>query len=104
VVETLVIKQEKEEEALEWRKKLDEYIKKHPELYKEVKSQKVFAQLFGGTLGGYVEMLEFESLADVEKFLNKVNQDEEFLTTIVSEALNFIVPGTRSLSVWAPVQ
>ncbi len=41
-----------------------------------VKSYKMFAQMFGGNSGGYVEMWKFENIADLEKFFNKVPQSD----------------------------
>ena len=103
MVETLVVKPEKEAEFTAWLKKYAAYMEKHPQLFKEVKSHKMFAQVLGGNLGGYVEMLEFENLAEFEKWLNRLMQNKEFMTTIESEAVAFMVPATRSLSMWNPV-
>ena len=36
--------------------------------------------MFGGNFGGFVEMWEFEDLADLEKFFNKVLQSDCMMT------------------------
>lgn len=48
-------------------------------------------------------MWEMESLADVEKFLNKCMADKEWMTKFYPEFAALMVPGTHSLNVWTPV-
>jgi len=103
LVETLVVKPEKQAEITAHLKNANEFTEKHPELFKEVKSLKIFAQMLGGTMGGYAEMLEFESLAEFEKWINRLMQDKEYMSTIHSEGMASILPGTQSLSMWSPV-
>src|SRR3990170_7192714 len=98
-VGTYVIKPEKREEYMAIIKKWAAYIKKNREKCKELKSWKLFAQMLGGNSGGYVEMGEFESLADFEKFINRIEQDKELNTTIMSGFMNCIVPGTYSMNI-----
>lgn len=100
VVETFVVKPEKQAEFMKVSKKYLEWIKKHPQLFKEMKSHKMFAQMFGGNMGGYVEMSEFENLEDCEKCNRRAMQNKEFMTTINAEGMTLIVPGTHSMSTW----
>jgi len=94
-VETYVIKPEKQEEHMALVKKFVALKEKNPQKSKELKSWKLFAQKFGGNnCGGYVEMSEFENLADVEKFSNRMMQDKEFMTTIVSSFISCTVPAS----------
>jgi len=104
MVETYVVKPEKQTDFTVWIKKYFAGIKKHPQLFKEVKSHKMFAQMLGGSWGGYVEMWEFESVADCEKCLNRVLQDKEWMTTLWAEAVAFVVAGTHSMSIWNSVE
>jgi hypothetical protein len=84
-VETYAIKPEKREEYLAIMKKWVAYIKKNKEECKELKSWRLFSQMIGGNSGGYVEMGEFESLADFEKFMKRTfHGQKELITTIVS--------------------
>jgi hypothetical protein len=57
--------------------------------------------MIGGNEGGYVEMGEFDSLADFEKFMHRTFHGEDALiTTIVSEFTTCVVPGTYSVNIW----
>jgi len=58
--------------------------------------------VFGGNFGGFVEMWEFESLADLEKWLNKYALDRDY-ATFHPEFMALIVPERYSINIWAPV-
>ena len=103
-VETYIIKPDKKEEYMAIIKKWAAYIKKNKEKCKELKSWKLFSQMIGGNIGGYVELGKFENLAEYEKFINRIEQDEEFITTIASPFFNnCLVPATYSLNIWNSV-
>ena len=101
-VEMYVIKPEKQEEYMALVEKWAAYIK-NKEKCKELKSWKLFSQTIGGTTGAYVEMGEFENLANFEKFMNRIEQDKKFITTIMSPWMSCIVPGTYSMNIWKSV-
>ena len=103
MVETYVVKPDKQEEFREFGKKYVEWTKKRSDLFKEVKSWKLFAQVLGGNCGGYVEMWEFENLADGEKAMNRMMQDKEFTTTIYSEFASLLVSATHTINIWNSV-
>jgi hypothetical protein len=103
VVETYLVKLDKLGDYQALGKKFEAFMKKRPSLFKEVKSHKVFSHLFGGNWGGYVEMTEVESMADVEKFYNRLMADKEFMAQIYQEFIALIVPGTYSLNMWNSV-
>jgi len=103
MVETYVIKPDKQAEFVEFGKKYVEWTKKRQDLFKEVKSWKLFAQVLGGNFGGYVEMWEFENLADGEKAMNRMMQDKEFIMTIIPEFASLIVPATHTINIWNSV-
>ena len=103
-VETYVIKPEKQEEYMAFMKRWVAYIKKNKAKCKELKSWKLFSQMIGGNSGGYVEMGEFESLADFEKFMHRIlHGQEKSIATIVSGFTTCVVPGTYSANVWSSV-
>jgi hypothetical protein len=102
VVERYVVKPDKLGEFKALIKKFDAMVKKRPGLLKEMKSYKVFSDLFGGNWGGGAWMTEVESLADFEKAFKRVMADKEY-TTMMAEWNALIVPGTYSISVWTPV-
>lgn len=99
MVETYVAKPEKQEELMSLLRKWFAGTKKNKAKYKELKSYKLYAQVFGGNRLGYFEMWEFESMADLEKLLNRINQDKEFLK-VVSDFTSCIVPDTWSINIW----
>jgi len=103
VVETYVVKPGKQGELMLLLQRMREYKKKNPEGFKEMKSKRIFSQMFGGVSGGYVELNEFDSLADAEKYITRTDKDEGFMK-LLQEALQFIVPATYSLNVWKAVE
>ena len=104
LVSTWVEKPDKLAESMAFSKKYFAWMKERPDLFKEAKSYKVFSHMLGGYAGGYVEMIEFENLADLEKWFNRYNSDKEHMTKIWPEFLPLIVPGTFSMNVWTSVQ
>ena len=99
-VVTWIIKPDKLGEFTEWYEKFLEWMKKHPDLFREVKSRRLFSHLIGGNVGGYVEIWELENMADWEKWYNKVIQSE-YMTKLYPEAAVLEVPGSESTSVWS---
>jgi len=101
-VENYILKPDKLGEFLEHRKKWEAWKQENPELCKEMKSSKFFSQLPTGIIGGYVEMTEFENLAEMEKFTNKLAKSD-YMTKFYPDWLNFLVPGTYSMNIWRSV-
>jgi len=102
IVDTHVVKPEKQAEYTSLMQKVREYMKENPETFKEVKSWKVFAQMFGGIAGGHVQLREFNNMADIEKSLTKMFKDKGF-TEIKQEFNRLIEPATHSWNVWNAV-
>jgi len=103
VVETYVVKPGKQGELMSLLRKMREYKGKNPERFKEMKSKRVFSQMFGGVSGGYIELDEFDSLADAEKYIARMNKDEGFMK-LYKKAVQLVVPATYSLNVWKAVE
>lgn len=105
VVETYVIKPEKQAEFVTYKEKWKKFFafREKPEFFREVKSHKLFAQVLGGNYGGYVEMWEFENLADCEKFSNKLMQSD-YMTKLYPEFASLIVPATHVMNTWNSVE
>jgi hypothetical protein len=103
-VEAYVAKPEKHEEYMAIMKKWAAYIRKNKEKCKELKSWNLLSQMTGGNSGGYVEMSEFESLADYEEFMHRVfHGNDKLITAIVSGFTVCVVPGTYSMNIWNSV-
>ena len=98
LVENFVVKPDKQMEFLAYKEKWKKFF---APLLKELKSYRMFSQMFDGSYGGFVEMWEFESLADLEKFFGKVKSD--YMKKFYPEFASLIVPGAYSMSVWNSV-
>jgi hypothetical protein len=103
MVDTYAVKPDKLGEFPEFIKKFTAFVKKRPDLIKEIKSFKINSKLIGGTWGGYVEMYEFENVADFEKCFGRIMQDKEFMTEIYAKIPNYIVLGSESIEIWNSV-
>ena len=102
LVSTYVVKPDKQEEYKAMYRRLLEYMKENPEEVKELKSWKVFTQTFGDIYGKYMEIYEFDSMADYERFEERASKNKEYLEIFENQML-FFVPGTVSNSIWNPV-
>jgi hypothetical protein len=103
VVETYVVKPGKQEELMSLLQRMREYKEKNPRGFKEMKSKRLFSQMFGGVAGGYVELNEFDSLADAETYFARTAKDEGYMK-LYQEALQLVVPATYSLNVWRALE
>ncbi len=83
-------------------KRSKEFMEKHPELFGELKSQKIVTQTMGAEVGTFMEILEFESLTEIDKFVARLMKNEEFVA-IHNEAQSWFVPGTHKLTLWTLV-
>ncbi len=102
IVETYVVKPGKDGELVSLLKRIAEHKKENPDKFKEMKSKKIFSQLFGGISGRYTEMIEFDNMADAEKYMTREEKDEEFMK-LYQEAMLLLVPATYSMNVWKSV-
>lgn len=102
VVETYVMKPEKQGGFKSLLQRFLGYMKENPALFKEMKSWKLFTQTFGGIFGAYVELIEFDSLAEREKCYTRLLKDKEF-SRMYQEFMTHIDTATFSMSVWEPV-
>ena len=103
MVETYVIKPKKLAEFTAYKKKISSWKETHQELFATVKSYRMFARAIGGTWGGFMEMWEFENLADCETWMNKIMQSE-YPTALQPEFLASVTPATYSITIWNPVE
>jgi hypothetical protein len=101
-LETVVVKPEKQEEAMALWQKMVKYMKEHPEKTR-AKSTKIFTQVFGGTFGALVVMSEYDSLADWEKDYATMMQDETQMK-VMQEFMALIVPGTFSVNILSALE
>jgi len=102
-VDTWVIKPEKQAEFTKLWKRYLKYFKENPKLFKEMKWNKTFTQMFGGTYGAYISLSEFNSLADMEK-LNKRTMKDPTLMKLNQEMMPLIDPTTYTTNVWTTLE
>lgn len=98
-----MVKPGKHRELISLLQRMREYKEKNPEGFREMKSKRIFSQMFGGVAGGYVELNEFDSLADAETYIARTAKDEGFMK-LYQEALQLVVPATYSLNVWKALE
>ncbi len=80
-------------------KRNKDFMEKHPGLYGELKSQETITQTMGEEVGAFMEILEFDSLTDIDRFVSRLMKNEEFVA-IRGEAQSWFVPGTHKLTLW----
>ena len=102
IIETYVVKLGKQEELVSLLHRIRKYKEENPERFKEMKSKRVFSQMFGGISDGYIEMNEFDSMADAEKYMTRISEDKGFMK-LYQDAKLLLVPATYSLNVWKSV-
>jgi hypothetical protein len=102
MVETYVVHAEK---SMEFTTLLHEFLKfkkAHPQLFKGVKSWKLCKQDYGQPAGMYIEMWEYENLAQLEEIDKRIFSDKGVKK--ISAAFHKLVePATFSVSIWSKV-
>jgi len=94
-----VIEPEKHEEFTAYKKKWSKFFKPY---LKQLKSYKLLEQTLGGNTDGYVEMWEFENLAELERFFNKLMQSD-YKKKLYPEFASLIVPASRTMDIWSSI-
>jgi hypothetical protein len=99
VVETYLVLPEKREKFKSLMQRLLQYKEENPKLFEEVRSLKLFTQVFGGIAGTNIELWEFDSMTDIEKCWKREDKDEGFMK-IHQQFLQLIDPTTFSMRIW----
>ena len=102
VVETYVVKSEKREEFTPALNEFLRYKETHPDLFKGLRSWKLLRQEYGAVVGMYMEMWEFDSLAELETNTDRLHADEG-MKKIMKGFLELVDPATLSCNIWSPV-
>ena len=101
-VETYVVSAEK---SMEFTTLLNEFLKfkeAHPRLFKGVKSWRLYKQRYGQPAGMYIEMWEYENLAQLEETDKRIFSDER-MKKINADFHELIEPATFSATIWSEV-
>ncbi len=101
-VSTFVIKYEKQTEFQALIKQFLKFKKANPKAFEEVKSFRLFQQECGGVYGSYVEMWEFKSKEEMEKFNARMIKHKE-MKKIDTEFQKMVDHTTLTASIWNAV-
>lgn len=102
MVDNYVIRSGKRGEFMAWWQTFLKYKEDHPEVFKGLKSLKLFHREFGGISGSYVDMLEFDSMADLDRVMTRMQQDEQF--SKIGHAFELLYdPAAYSCEIWSSV-
>jgi hypothetical protein len=101
-VESYVVKSERREEFTSVLNEYLRYRETRPDLFKGLKSWRIWRQEYGAVAGMYMEMAEFDSLAELETTANRIHQDEG-MKKIIREFYELVDPARLSDSIWSPV-
>jgi len=100
-VSTYSVKPERREEFLAEMKKQKEYITKNRKEFKEIKSWRLYVQVYGGSYLSFIDIWEYDSLAICDKYDSEWmpgGRLEKFGTAYV----NLVESGTMSSLIWKP--
>jgi len=101
-VSTYMVKYEKQAEFQALIKRFLKFKRANPKVFEGVKSFRLFQQEYGGVVGSYVEMWEFRSKEEQEKFLMGYMKHKE-LKEIDTEFQEMIDHSTLTASIWNTV-
>ncbi|MDH5462395.1 MAG: NIPSNAP family protein [Candidatus Bathyarchaeota archaeon] len=102
-VDKWMIKPEKQAEHKKLMQKYHKFMKDNAEMCKEMKLVGEYTQMFGGVSGMYVWLVEYDSLADLEKLNKRMEKDEE-AKKLMQEWMPLIDPASVSTNVWTAVE
>ncbi len=102
LVETYVVKAERQDGFEPLLKEFLEYKKNHPELFKGVLSWKLYRQKYGPIGGMYVELWEYENTTAMEEVNQRIFEDA-VMKRINSDFHQLVDPATFSSWVWNSV-
>ena len=98
-----VVKPDRQAEFKKLWQLYQKYAKDNPKLFKEMKGNKTFTQMLGGTYGAYISLSEYNSLADMEKLNNRTMKDPT-LMKLNQEMMQLIDPVTYTSNVWTTLE
>jgi hypothetical protein len=102
-VSTYTIRYEKQTEFQALIKQFLKFKKANPKAFEGVKSFRLFQQEYGGVYGSYVEMWEFKSKEEMEKFNTRMMKNKE-MKKIDTEFQKMVDHTTLTTSIWNTVE
>lgn len=101
LVERWIVRPECQAEHAELWRSFREHIRRNPDLFKEIRSMRFYDQTFGTPSGAFVQVVEFDSLADKENLDKRLANDEES-SRFHKELMKLKDPATVSACLWEP--
>ena len=101
-VSTYVVKYEKRTEFQALMRRFLKFKKANPKAFEGVKSFRLFQQEYGGVYGAFVEMWEFKSKQEMEKF-NAAMMKHKEMKEIDTEFQKMVDHATLTSSIWNTV-
>ena len=98
---TYFVKLAKREEFISAMKKQKEHIAKHRQEFKEVKSWRLYTQVYGGTYMSFIDIWEYDSQADLDKYESEWAPGGR-LAEFGAAYVNLVVGETMSSLIWKP--
>ena len=102
-VDKWMVKPEKQAEHRKLMQKFRKFMKDNAAMFKGMKPVGEYTQMFGGVSGMYVWLVEYDSLADLEKLNKRMEKDEE-AKKLMQEWMPLIDPASVSTNVWTAVE
>lgn len=102
LIETYVVRTDMQPEFMPLLDKFLTFKRQHPGLFVGLKSWHLYKQEIGTPAGMYVEMWEFESLAEMDEVNGRVFGDPE-MKAIQTAFHSLVEPATFNTSIWRPV-
>jgi hypothetical protein len=102
LVETYLVRHEKQAEFQSSLKEFVKYKDGHPKLFEGLKSWRLLKQFSGGIANAYVKLWEFDSLLDMEKCSAKILKTKEG-KNIQADFYDQIDNATFTRSIWKTI-
>lgn len=102
LVETYLVRHEKQAEFQSSLKEFIKYKDGHPKLFEGLKSWRLLQQFYGGIANTYVEMWEFDSLPEMEKCSARVFKTKA-MKKLNADFYDDIVNATFTRSIWKTI-
>ena len=101
-VQTYVVKSEKREQFTPLLNEFLKFKETHKDLFKGLKSWKLYKQEYGAISGMYIEMWEYENMVEMETISSRIFSDDGMKK--ISKGFHKLVePATFSVGIWNPV-
>lgn len=102
VVETYVVRAEKLQDFDPALHEFLDFKERNPALFKDLKSCRLLKQEYGGVSGMYIEMWEYDNLAEMERVSDQIFADEG-MRKIGKGFHQLVEPTSFTTAIWYPV-